>query len=186
MNAEELIAGLKTKDDAARTRMWLRAGEVGAPAVGPLAKLMTDPDQETARAAKRGLWQVVRHAGRPGGDSERKAVVIELSRTLSEDQPVAVRREMLWMISEIGGDESVAPVAALLAHAELREDVRMVLERIPGERSLAALQEGLQAAPADFKPHVAQSLRARGVDVPGLPDQKLVPTRSTAVKPVGR
>jgi hypothetical protein len=48
------------------------------------------------------------------------------------------------------------------------------------------LQEGLEVAPDDYKVNMAQSLRARGVDVPGLPCQKLVPTKQTKVTPVGR
>jgi hypothetical protein len=51
---------------------------------------------------------------------------------------------------------------------------------------LAALQTALQSAPDDFKLNVAQSLRARGAEVPGLPCEKLKPTRPTQVKPVGR
>ena len=53
----------------------------------------------------------------------------------------------------------------------------MVLERIPGDASLGALKEALKAAPEEFKPHLAQSLRARGVDVPDIPCRKLVPAK---------
>jgi hypothetical protein len=60
------------------------------------------------------------------------------------------------------------------------------LQRIPGDKSLAALQAGLAAAPPDFKSAIADALRARGVAVPGVPSQKLVPAKSTNVKPVGR
>jgi len=72
----------------------------------------------------------------------------------------------------------------LLSNSELREDARMVLQRIPGRRSLAALRAGLKAAPKDFKINIAQSLRQRGVRVRGLPCVKLVPTKKTNVKPV--
>ena len=52
--------------------------------------------------------------------------------------------------------------------------------------SLAALRAGLESLPADFRPAMAESLRTRGVPVSGYPDQKLVPTKATGVKPVGR
>jgi len=179
---EDLIARIKDKDDKVRAEAWLNAGKIGAPAVKPLAAVMSDEDFEIARAAKRGLWQIVRYVGRPGADNERKAVVAELVPLLRDGQPVGVRREVMWMASEIGGDESVEPVAALLSNAELREDARMVLQRLPGEKSLAALRRGLEAVPQEFKFNIAESLRARGVKVAGFPSQKLAPTRKTNVK----
>jgi hypothetical protein len=102
---------------------------------------------------------------------------------LAKDGPSA-RRELLWMLSEIGGDESVEPIAALLADTELRDDARMALQRIPGDKSLAALEGGLAAAPNDFKINIAQSLRSRGVTVPGHSCQKMVPTKQTSVKAI--
>lgn len=180
----DLIAKIRDKDDKVRAEAWLNAGKVGAPAVKPLAGVMTDEDFEIARAAKRGLWKIVRHVGRPGAAREKRPVVAELIALLGDGQPVPVRREVLWMLSEIAGDKAVGPVAALLRNKELREDARMVLQRLPGERSLRALRRGLRTVPEEFKINIAQSLRARGVKVPGLPCQKLVPTRKTSLKPV--
>jgi hypothetical protein len=92
-----------------------------------------------------------------------------------------VRRELLWLLSEIAGDSEVAPVAAWLSDPELRENARLVLQRIPGDPSIKALQKELTTAPEDFKPHLAQSLRARGVTVDGYPSEKLVPVKKTTV-----
>jgi len=181
----DLIAGISNEDDEARTAAWLGAAEIGAPAVKPLASLMSDERLEVGRAAKNGLWRIVRHAGRPGADRDKKAVIAELVSLLGEKAPASVLREVLWMLSEIGGDESVTPIAALLSDAELREDARMALERIPGPKSLDALKAGLKTAPTDFKRNIAQSLRKRGVHVAGIPCRKLVPTKKTTVKPAG-
>lgn len=181
----DLVARIRDKDDKVRAEAWLGAGKVGAPAVRPLAAMMSDKDFEVARAAKRGLWKIVHHAGRPGANDEGKRVVAQLIPLLGDSESVPVRREVMWMLSEIAGDEVIAPVAALLSNKELREDARMVLERLPGRRSLAELRRGLRTAPSDFKINIAQSLRARGVTVPGIPCQKLVPTRKTDLKPVG-
>jgi len=52
---DELMAGIRDENDKVRAEAWLGAGEVGAAAVKPLAKVMTDKDFEIARAAKRGL-----------------------------------------------------------------------------------------------------------------------------------
>ncbi|MGD8500837.1 MAG: hypothetical protein PVJ86_09335 [Phycisphaerales bacterium] len=174
---DELIAGIKSTSDKVRTETWQSAGEVGAPAVKPLAKVMTDDDLEVARAAKRALWKIVRHAGRPRANKEKRAVETELTGLLGNKQPVAVRREVLWMLSEIGARNSIKPIARLLRNKNLREDARMSLERIPTKRAVAALKAGFKAAPEDFKTNIAQSLRKRGEEVAGYPCQKLVPKK---------
>jgi len=181
---EELMAGIRDENDKVRAETWLGAGEVGAPAVKPLARVMTDKDFEVARAAKRGLWKIVRHVGRPKAGNERRAVVGELVELLDDEQPVPVRREVLWMLSEIGTRKSIKPIAALLSNKALREDARMVLQRIPSKNALAALRAGFKAAPEDFKLNIAQSLRQRGVEVSGYPCVKLVPTKKKNVKPL--
>ena len=181
---DTLMAGIRDDNDKVRTDAWLSAGEVGAPAVEALAKVMTDENLEVARAAKRALWKIVRVAGRPGAGNERRAVVGRLVELLGDEQPLPVRREVLWMLSEIGTRRSIKPIAALLSNRELREDARMVLQRIPSRGALAALRAGFKAAPEDFKLNIAQSLRQRGVEVSGYPCVKLVPTKKTNVKPL--
>ena len=182
---DDLIAKIRDKNDTVRAEAMFGAGKVGAPAVKPLADVVaTDKDFEIARAARRAMWQIARYVGRPGAGDEKKATVAELMPLVADSRPVAVRREVLWMLSELAGDEAVEPVAAILKDKELREDARMVLQRLPGEKSLAALKAGLAAAPDDFKINIAESLRARGVEVPGLPDEKRKPTRQTNMKPL--
>jgi len=178
----DLIAKMKASNAEVRTKAWLGAGEVGWPAVTPLAEVMTDANLEVARAAKRALWKIVRHAGRPGADQERQSVAVHVSSLLAGDKPVAVRREALWMLSEIGEKGLIKPIAGLLKNNELREDARMVLERIGDKGSLAALKDGFETAPEEFKPNIAQSLRKHGKKVRGYECVKLVPTKQTAVK----
>ncbi|MCP4610986.1 MAG: HEAT repeat domain-containing protein [Planctomycetes bacterium] len=180
----KLMTGIRDDDAKVRTEAWQSAGKVGAPAVKPLARVMTNKDLEVARAAKRGLWQVVRHVGRPGAANKKRIVIDRLIELLSDDQPVPVRREVLWMLSEIGNRKSIKPIAALLSNKDLREDARMALQRIPGRGSLAALRAGLKAVPDDFKLNIAQSLRQRGGKVRGLDCVKLIPTKKTNVKPL--
>ncbi len=181
---DEFVAKVRNKNDKVRAEALLSAGEIGAPAVKSLAKVMADKDVEVSRAGKRALWKIVRHAGRPRARDEKKAVITELVGLLGDDQPTSVRREVLWMLSEICGRTSIKAIATLLSNKELREDARMVLQRIPGRQSLAALKAGLKAAPEDFKLNIAQSLRQRGVKVRGLACVKLVPTKKTNVKPL--
>jgi len=182
---KELLAGIKDASDQVRTQAWLSAGEVGAPAVIPLAETMTDDDLEVARAAKRALWKIVRHAGRPRAVKEKRAVEAELVVLLGNNHPIPIRREVIWMLSEIGGRKSITPIARLITNTELREDARMALERIPTKRALQALKyRFFKNAPEDFKPNLAQSLRKRGVEVDGYPCQKLEPKKQTNLKPL--
>ena len=181
---KKLLAGIKDADNKVRTQTWLSAGEVGAPAVIPLSETMADDDFEVARAAKRALWKIVRHAGRPGAVKEKRAVVAELVVLLGNNHPTSVRREVIWMLSEIGGRNAITPIARLIKNTELREDARMALERIPAKQALQALKFRFKNAPEDFKPNMAQSLRKRGVEVDGYPCQKLVPKKQTDLKPL--
>ena len=181
---DELLAGIKSDSAEKRTKAWQSAGEVGAPAVKPLAEVMTDDNLEVARAAKRALWQIVRYTGRPKANKERRAVEKELTGLLGRKQPLAVRREVLWMLSEIGGRISIKPIAGMMRNKNLREDARMALERIPSKRAVATLKAAFEKAPEDFKPNIAQSLRKRGEEVDGYPCKKLVPTKKTDVKPL--
>jgi HEAT repeat protein len=181
---DELIAGIKSNSAEERTQTWQSAGKIGAPAVKPLAKIMTDDKLEVARAAKRGLWQIVRYTARPGANREKRAVETELIELLDDEQPVAVGAEVLWMLSEIGTRRSVKPIAQLMRNEELREDARMALERIGTTWAVVALKAAFEAVPEDFKPNIAQSLRKRGEQVDGYPCQKLVPTKETDVKPL--
>ena len=181
---KKLIADIKTGDDQLRTTAWFNAGKIGASAVKPLAQVMTEAKLEVARAAKNGLWKITRYVGRPGASAEKEAVLTELIAVLKTVSNVAVKREVLWMLSEIGSDESVAPIVSWLAHKELREDARMALERIPCQKSLAALKTALSTAGDDFRLNIAQSLRQRGVKVEGHPCVKRVPSKETRVEPV--
>ena len=182
--AQKLISRIKDESAEVRTKAWQQAGEVGAPAVRPLAKVMMDENLEVARAAKRALWKIVRVAGAPGAGKQKTAVVGRLIKLLNDDQPVAVRREVLWMLSEIGGRNSIRPIAESMENDELCEDARMALERIPIKGAVKALKAAFEQVPEKFKPNIAQSLRKRGEKVAGYPCQKLIPKKKTDVKPL--
>lgn len=180
MNDQLTVTGLITaiQDDDAnvRTQAWLRAGEVGAEALKPLAQVMASGTLEVSRAARRAMWRITHDAGAPG-TAGRDATTAALLELLGDDQATAVRREVLWMISELADDRASEPVAALLRHKELGEDSRLVLERLPGEQSIEALQYEFREAPEDARYALAHSLRKRGVQVAGYPTQKLTPMR---------
>jgi len=187
LTVDVLIARVKEKDPKVRAAAWQAAGKVGAPAVKPLAGVAATGELEVARAANRGLWKIVRTAGRPGAENERAAVVAELLDVLDNAQlPVQLRRDVVWMLSEIIRDDEIDPdgAASLLDDPDLREDVRCALQRVPGERALTALKIGFGRATGEFKAALACALRARGIAVAEPPCPKLVPTKQTSVKPI--
>lgn len=186
LTLEKLIEQIQSTDDALRAAARDHAGPVGARAVLPLAKLAASGELEIARAAQRAIQNIVYYAGRPGAEVEAKAVAAELPKLLGDSQPLQLRRDVLWLTWQIAGEEAVAPVAALLANAELREDARMALERLPGQKATAALQAALATATGANKSALAHSLRVRGVETSGAPDLRLTPTKKTTVQPVGR
>ena len=179
-STDDFISRLQNPDDAVRGPAWQGAATYGAAAVKPLANLMTSEAFETARAARRALWIIVRHAARPGATKEADAVTKELLSLLPVS-PTLVRGDAVAMLSEIAGDNAVGSVAALLADPEVRESARCCLTRLPGRRATSALKTAFAAVPEDFKPALAESLRQRGETVKGYPSQKLVPSRATKV-----
>jgi hypothetical protein len=195
MEAEEftvdnLIAKIKDKSDKVRAEGWLSAAKVGAAAIKPLAAVTTsgDSDLEVARAAKRALWQIVHDFGRIDAEDQRKAILDELQALLTDDWPDAFRRDVLWMLSEIGDDSSVVPIAAVLKSRELLDDARCALQRIPGQASLDALKDALESVPKGYKNDIAHALRMRGVEL-GLekyPQENLIPTKQADIKPAGK
>jgi HEAT repeat protein len=188
-NANEGIQGLieriHSPDEAVSGAAWQSAGVYGAAAFQPLAALMADGDFEVARKAKRALYLIVRHVGHPAATRERRAVERQLILLLRLS-PVLVRREAVWMLSEIGTARCVGPMAALLTEPELREDARCALTRHPAPSAVSALKSAFATASGDFKYALAESLRQRGQEVDSYPSRKLVPTAQTTVAPPSR
>lgn len=183
-NVGKLITAIQDPDAKVRSAAWMAAGPYGAAAVKPLAEVMTDDRLEIARAAQRGLWTIVRHVGRPGADQERRQVEGALCGLLGSDWSDTVRRDVLWMLSEIGGDDAVQAIRDIpdiLEQTGIRDDARCAVERIPGDFAVQTLTEALELAPEDFKSSIVQSLRARGVKVSeqAYPCRKLVPSKET-------
>ncbi len=182
---DQLIAQIKDKNDKVRSKAWQAAGSVGAQAIQSLALVAKESELEVSRSASRAMWQIVRCAGRPDAEAARRDTLAALAKVVRDAQmPVQLRRDAIWMLSEIAKDEEIQPdrVAWGLEDKDIREDVRAALVRIGGENSLAVLKEGFETATGDFKVALACSLRTRGVEVADPPCPKLVPTRQTKVR----
>ncbi len=179
-STDTLITQLRSVDEKSSAEACENAHRYGPAAIRPLAALITDPDFELARKAKRALQKIVRHAGRPSADQEARAVERELIAIL-QTSPAAIRRTILWELSEIGTDRAVPAIAAQLRDKDAREDARCVLLRLSGKKPTAALKHAFGTAPEDFKFALADALRQRGQKMDGYPSRKLVPTAQTTV-----
>lgn len=158
-----------------------RAVRIGVAGAAPLCDLLADKDVENRRAARRCLDRMVHHAGRPGASGEARELEAALLAAIPIGATLQARREILWLLSEIGGAATVKGVTPLLANPHLGEDVRCVLQRIPGKESLDALKAALKTAPEALRPSIAESLRKRGEKVRGYPSQRLTPVKATSL-----
>lgn len=183
---EELIKALRDTNRTTSASACEAAPEYGAGAIRPLAMAMADSNFEVARRGKRALAKIVHRAGRPGAKAEAQALEAELVPLVSKTEmvPVQVRRDLMWMLSEIGSYKAVPPIAALLTHQELREDARCVLIRMPFPQATKALKAAFRDAPEEFKFALADALRARGEKVEGYASKKLIPITKTSVTPL--
>jgi HEAT repeat protein len=180
---ESLIGDLTSSDEGVSGQAWRTAGSYGAPAVKRVAALMSDANFEIARNARRALQNIVRHAGRPGAEKETRAVERELVALLKLPAP-AVRKEAVWMLSEIGSPKATRAMAKLLTDPETREDARCAILRMPREQALDALNSAFRKSSDDFRYALADSLRALGQTFEGWPSRKLTPTAQTGVQPI--
>jgi HEAT repeat protein len=179
-----LVAALRSKKDPARADAIHNAPALGTAAITALCPLLADTDNEVFRAGKRALLAIVRNAGR--GKSLGKAAQAaetQLLIALENTAHAQARREIIWMLSEIGSNPTVQALTSLLNQSEVQEDARCALERIPGNASLKALRNALKSAPEPFRPALAESLRKRGEQVKAYPSQRLTPTKKTSIKP---
>jgi HEAT repeat protein len=134
-----------------------------AVAVRLLVEIMAtaEANVEVARAAKRALWRIVHRSGRPRNARGRRAVAAGLLAALASG-PIPVRRELLWMLGEIGDGRAVVAIAPLLGNLELREEARCALQRIPGRQATNALKAARATETTQFKRALDAALRGRG------------------------
>ncbi|MCX7871755.1 MAG: hypothetical protein N2487_00555 [Verrucomicrobiae bacterium] len=175
-----LLTKIQNGDERIRSMALDECAGLGVDVIKPLVELAEKSGFETVRMAKRCLWKIVRYSGSPGNEDLRRRVCGRLGEVINNCS-VEIKREILWMFSEIGGDESVPIIARFLRDKDLREDARCSLERIPTRNSLSVLRKAFEDASDDFKYALADSLRFRGVKVKGCPSKKLVPMRQTNV-----
>src|SRR5262245_24984258 len=119
VEVEMLIAEIQNPHEKVNGPACENAGAYGAAALRPLGALLQDPDFETRRRAKRAMYKIVRHSSVPGVSSEKKAVEAALIPLLMKPS-AAMRRDILWMLSEVGSGQAVEVVSVLLSDQDVR------------------------------------------------------------------
>ncbi len=183
LTLEQLIQDIQSENHNIRAAARDQAGTVGAVAVRPLGEIAAGDNFEIARAANRAIQNIVYFTGRPGAEEEAAAVAAELLGLLDDSNPTQLRKDALWMIWQISGEQATRRVATCLQDPAIAEDARMALERLPGEGATSALQEAFDKASEEDRPALAYSLGMRGVSVEGVPDLRLQGVKPSTVVP---
>lgn len=152
---QQFLESIRSKDAETRFTAWRGAGEQDPENIAELAKLADDSNPGVAKAAREAITTLVHSVGQDESSPKRQQIVAQL---------IAVPNgHTLRMLSLIGGDECVAPVAKFLKDPALREEAIFCLERVPGKPSAGALMTAFYNAPEDFKPRVLAALGHRKV-----------------------
>ena len=152
---QKFIDDVRSNDAEARFAAWRAAGEQDPENIPELAKLANSTEAPVAKAAREAITTMVHSVGKEPSSPTRQAIITQL---LSVPNGQTLR-----LLSLIGGDESVAPVAKLLKDPALREEAIFCIERIPGTVSEKTMIAAYAAAPDDFKPRILAALGHRGL-----------------------
>jgi HEAT repeat protein len=125
---------------------------------------LASADRTEEERADQALEKLCLAAGRPGAESERRALAAALSRKLGPETPEEARLLLLNHLQAIGRDESVAALARLLGEKEstlLFEGARRALEANPTPQAVRALRKALPGSQGERRAALIQSLGAR-------------------------
>jgi HEAT repeat protein len=115
---------------------------VAQAAVVELIPNLTSDDLNTQTQARLELLAICSNAGRPGAETERLAVSLEICEVLQKKQPaLTVVQPLLNNLERIGGEEAVPTLTKLLSHRDepIRDDARRALSVNPSAAAGQAL-----------------------------------------------
>jgi hypothetical protein len=98
-------------------------------------------DPAERQAAMLAIERIANHAGRPGAESERVALVAAISKRLTPETPTTARIWLLRRLETIGGAECVSAIAGCTNEADpvLRDAARRALEHNPSTDAMQVL-----------------------------------------------
>jgi HEAT repeat protein len=151
---KDFLARIQSDDADTRLAALTGADKFGVPAIVPLGDATDGKDSVAAHYLIEALKNIAYRSAATG----RKAIAAELVKLLEAKRSRVLRTAVLQLLSVIGDEAVVAPIAALLGDKEIRDDARMALERISGLAALKSLTDALDKADNDFKISLLASL----------------------------
>jgi hypothetical protein len=126
----------------------LMASTMAHASIQELVPQLASADLSIQSAAQSQLMADCSHAGRPGAESERKAICQEICAVLKKGCPEVAAIPLVRNIQRIGGEESVATLVQMLGNSDkiLRDDVRQALAVNPSSAAGQALLVELKKA----------------------------------------
>ncbi len=160
-SVQALLEKIKSPDANERIAAIKVAPEEGAAAVVPLGEIYGSNDLAAAKAAHEALRRIVHHSARPNAIGESKTVVAKLLLLIDQKQPLIVRKEALHLLSFIASEEQAERIGKQLSDADVREEARLSLQRIPGSKVDKVLREAAHNTAGEFRAALELSLRSR-------------------------
>lgn len=118
------------------------------PNISELVVQLGSGDQVQAYRARRELFQIVWHVGKPGNEAESGQLASALAAELASPHSPRVRGEVCRFLSKVAGEAEAKQLAAQLSDADVREMARWALERVPADAATDALIESSATAEA--------------------------------------
>ena len=157
---DTLIKGAGDADAKVRQPAGEKLVEIGAPAVGPLVKLIATADTPIANAAKVTLCDLTVRAGKPEAN-RRAAVSKALADAYGASTDVEMRKFLARLLGYVGGDEAVDVLATALTDEAFREPARRALLANPSPAAGKVLRDWLTKADPAFRVGIIDALGAR-------------------------
>jgi HEAT repeat protein len=144
----DIVAQMPLKNSAEEGALAAKLAANGAPAVkelcGLLVPLGTEGKDDTG--VRYAFGALVRHAGRPGGEADRAALVAGITQSLAGDGDVEVRTFLINRLQDVGRDDAVATLAGFLDDDKLCPHAAMALQRVATPAATEALAKALPGA----------------------------------------
>jgi hypothetical protein len=156
---DSLVAKLGGDDEIARSEARQYLAREGAAAVPKVLPLLSSPNDQVWNAANNVLTDLANEVSAPGRAKERELVANELMSLVAPSQPADIKIRGLRLLTLVMPEgHTVAPVAALLSDADLKDKARSALQEMATDKSCQALVKALPKADPDFQFALLNSL----------------------------
>src|SRR5688572_29389835 len=162
---QDLVKKFPVETPAEETTLVTQILTLGPDAVKQVCAMVQPPGSTDDTAARFAVMGLMRHAGRPGAEQDRKTVATAIAQSIEAADDPQVKAFFIARLQEIGKDESVPALAKCLSDEKLCPPAAAALERIGTPAATDALAKALPAAKGGNRVALIKSLgalRAKG------------------------